>query len=56
MFINCKKEPIPEIAFVENDDANVVRMDEFKLGYQNFEEWKQDNGEGSSVKRGVPGS
>jgi hypothetical protein len=41
MFINCLKQPIPLISIGEKNQ-NVILLDEFKLGYQNFTEWKAD--------------
>ena len=42
MFINCLKEHLPSIQFGTDEYQNVILMDEFKLGYQNFAEWKSD--------------
>ncbi len=53
MFINCLKEPLPSIQFGTEEYKNVILIDEFKLGYQNFAEWKSD--EVRLAKRKVPG-
>lgn len=44
---------MPSIQFGTEECKNVILMDEFKLGYQNFTEWKSD--ELREAKRKVPG-